>query len=408
MIDKIRIYKEIELDITKFSSKFTYDNRLVPQKIDLETGEVLEDSYEVDRYIYSNNGLTIIYSMKTNKLRLEGRLPNVTMTRNLVYNLDDFMLGEKKLIKVKIDQNERDLVELCNETEYDSDDNLILSQQWQEEVKEIYVYDDIKTIISKVNDKIYELIGVRLDIKNFDITYIETTFNIFNVEYVGRYIELFNLIFKDKNDKRYINYVLEKNLALDTSFYIKTKSDYQKNIKTNYTVNFYNKLDQLLSLEKNPKNKSKITARDKELARNVLRLEVQLGYKELKKTTKKFNQFLDIDFCANIVKDKYRYFISKDEMLDFYSYRNAKKIITNTDKLSKSDKKKLLNDMEQKHRFNKNFSKQKESKYKSTLAILGIHYYFIPTKWNIEYLESPIKQLDTKIQEIESLLENRN
>lgn len=185
--------------------------------------------------------------------------------------------------------------------------------------------------------------------------------------------------------------------SLYSSFYVKSKSNYTKNTNDSYTLNFYNKLDQLQYLEKNPKNNTNVTLRDKILAENTLRLEVKLGYKDLKKTTKKFKQFLDIDFCADIVISKYKSFISKDETLDFYSYKRAKEIIKDTDRLSKSDKKNLLSYMENKYRFNKKFSAQTESKYRGLLVKLGIHHYFIPTKWNIDYLESPITMLKDKI-----------
>lgn len=406
MIDKIRIYKKIDLDVTKFSNKFKHDYREVPRKIDMETGEVF-DEYIVDRYIYENNGLSIIYSMSTKKLRVEGRLPNISTTRNLVHNLDDFIGGQEKVVNVKINQIEVDTNILSAQGEYDVDDDLVFPPQWEEEVYEEHVYDDIYSILGKTNSKIYELTGEKLDIKEFDVAYAEVTFNIFYLEHVGRYIELFNLIFKDKSDKRYKNYTLETDKPLYTSFYVKSNSNYKKNTNDSYTVNFYNKLDQLEHLERNPKNNSNVTFRDKRLAEGVLRLEVQLGYKDLKKTTKKFKQFLDIDFCADIVINKYKSFISKDETLDFYSYKRAKEIIKDTDSLSKSDKMNLLKYMEDKHRFNKKFSTQTESKYRGLLATLGIHYYFIPTKWNIEHLESPINLLDTKIKYISKIIECR-
>lgn len=396
MIDKIRIYKKIDLDVTKFSNKFKHDYREVPRRIDMETGEVF-DEYIVDRYIYENNGLSIIYSMNTKKLRVEGRLPNIANTRNLVNNLDDFLAGQKKLVKCELEQREIDAITLCNQAEYDVDDNLVFPDQWEDIWHEEYVYDDIYSILDKTNSKIYELTGEKLDIEEFEVAYAEVTFNIFDVEHVGRYIELFNLIFKDKNDKRYKNYTLETDKPLYTSFYVKSNSNYKKNTNDSYTVNFYNKLDQLQYLEKNPRNNSNVTDADKRLAKNVLRLEVQLGYKDLKKTTKKFKQFLDIGFCAAIVTNKYKSFISKDETLDFYSYKKAKEIIKDTDKLSKADRENLLNYIEDKHRFNKKFSIQTENKYRALLAKLGIHYYFIPTKWNIEYLESPISMLNDKI-----------
>ena len=406
MIDKIRIYKRIDLDVTKFSNKFKHDCREVPRRIDMETGEVF-NGYTVNRYIYKNNGLSIIYSMKTKKLRIEGRLPNISTTRNLVHNLDDFIGGQEKVVNVKINQIEVDTNILSAQGEYDVDDDLVFPPQCEEEVYEEHVYDDIYSILGKTNSKIYELTGEKLDIKEFDVAYAEVTFNIFYLEHVGRYIELFNLIFKDKSDKRYKNYTLETDKPLYTSFYVKSNSNYKKNTNDSYTVNFYNKLDQLEHLERNPKNNSNVTFRDKRLAEGVLRLEVQLGYKDLKKTTKKFKQFLDIDFCADIVINKYKSFISKDETLDFYSYKRAKEIIKDTDSLSKSDKMNLLKYMEDKHRFNKKFSTQTESKYRGLLATLGIHYYFIPTKWNIEHLESPINLLDTKIKYISKIIECR-
>lgn len=403
MIDRIRIYKNIDLDTTKFSNKFKYEHIEVPQKIDYETGEILKDSYIVDRYIYNHNGLTIKYSNKTKKLWVEGRLPNISTTRNLVHNLDDFLRGQKKLVKIEVENMEIDAETLCNQAEYDADDKLVLPDQWEEVLHEEYVYDDLNSIIEKTNKKIYELTGVKLNIEDFDVSYIEVTFNIFDVEHVGRYIELFNLIFKEKKDKRYVNFALENNKPMDSSFYVKSNSNYIKNINDSYTVNFYNKLNQLEYLEMNPKNNSNVTSRDKRLATNTLRLEVQVGYKELKKTTKKFKQFLDIDFCAAIVINKYKAFISKDETLDFYSYKKAKEIIKKTEKLNKIDKKNLLNYIEDKHRFNKKFSTQTENKYRNWLAKLGIHYYFIPTKWNINCLKSPIALLKEKVNSLNKI-----
>ena len=181
MIDKIRIYKRIDLDVTKFSNKFKHDCREVPRRIDMETGEVF-NGYTVNRYIYKNNGLSIIYSMKTKKLRIEGRLPNISTTRNLVHNLDDFIGGQEKVVNVKINQIEVDTNILSAQGEYDVDDDLVFPPQWEEEVYEEHVYDDIYSILGKTNSKIYELTGEKLDIKEFDVAYAEVTFNIFYFE----------------------------------------------------------------------------------------------------------------------------------------------------------------------------------------------------------------------------------
>ena len=124
MIDKIRIYKRIDLDVTKFSNKFKHDYREVPQEIDYKTGEVLKDSYIIDRYLYENNGLSIKYSMSTKRLWIEGRLPNISTTRNLVHNLDDFLIGQEKLVKFEVEQVEIDANILCNHAEYFIDNPL--------------------------------------------------------------------------------------------------------------------------------------------------------------------------------------------------------------------------------------------------------------------------------------------
>lgn len=412
MIDRIRIYREIDLDTSKFSEKFKYEYIKVEPKIDIETGKILREGYTIDRYIYKHNALAIIYSMKTGRLYVLGRLPNISTAKDLVHNLDDFIVGVPKLDRLNIKSVERTANELCAEAVYNVDDELEFQDQFEEEVEEEYVYEDLNSIIKKVNDKIHGLTGVRgLNIIDFSIASIEVSFNIFNVENVDRYIELFNLIFKDKNDKRYKNYALENNKELYSSFYVKSNLNYKNNTNNSYTINFYNKLNQLEYLNKKTKNNSKVikvTNRDKRLAENVLRLEVKLGYESLKKTSKKFKEFLDIDFCEKIIIDKYKYFISKDdELLDFYSYKKAKDIIINTDDLDKLEKKNLLNYMEKKFKCNKNFSYQTERKYKKILGQLGIHYHFIPTRWDIEHLKNPISMLTEKIENIKKISVNR-
>lgn len=396
MIDKVKIYTEVELDVTKFDKKFKYVKYVKEPVIDLETGEVIKDGYTFEGYEYRYNSLIIVYSLQSNRLRVEGRLPNLAVTRNLVYNLDDYMLGQEKIIKETEYEHSQEY--LCENSWYDVDDTLCFPEATYTEYE--IVHEEIPDIISNINDKLYELTKVKFDILDFNVTYAEVTFNIFGVEHVGRYIELFNLIFDKKNDSRYKNFVKEMGLKKDTSFYVKAKSQFDKKTKTAYTINFYNKANQLEALQENPKNKAHITLKDRYLSKNVLRLEVQLGYQELKKTSKEFRDFLDIVFCQSIIVQKYKYFISRNETLDFYSYQAAKKVINETDKLKESDKKTLLKYIQEKHQYNKSFSIQTERKYNRMLESLGIHWCFIPTKWGIDYLESPIKLLNKKVNMI--------
>lgn len=350
MIDKVKLYKVIVLDEKKFSSRFKYENYIKDAEIDYETGEVLKESYEINQYKYKAKGITIRYSKNTNKLWYEGKIIDILDNSNLVYNLDD-------------------------------------------------VYSLKDNIIEKINDKIYEIVGIELDIRDFYVSYIEVCFNIFNVD-VNRYIFLFNKTFKDKQDKRYTNHTINKNLNEESSYYVKTKSSYDKNIKESYTVNFYNKLDQLNNIDKEESYHRVINQEDKELAKNVLRLEVQLSYKELKKTSRNFNNFLDIDFCFNIIRDKYRYFIAKNEDINFYSYGKAKSLIRENKSIKLKERNKVLKYLKNKYSFNKKFDKKQESKYIKILNEVGIHGTLIDTKYNIDYLENPIKLLEKKIQNI--------
>lgn len=397
MIDKVKIYKELDLDISKFNEKFKFKTYTTEPEIDYETGEVIKDSYTFTGYEYKHNSIAIIYSLKTKRLRVEGRLPNLALSRNLVHNLDDYMLGQETIVSER--EIERSNAYLCNNSWYNEDDELCFPEDTYTEYET--VHENVWSLVKSINEKLFELTKVRFDILDFNVAYAEVTFNVFDVEYVGRYIELFNMIFDAKNDKRYKNFVKENNLEGYTSFYVKPTSKYEKNTKDAYTVNFYNKENQLEALEQNPKNKSHVTYRDKALAKNVLRLEVQLGYQELKKTTKVFKQFLNIFFCQTIIIDKYKWFISKNENLDFYSYQEAKKIIMEDDKLKASERKGLLLYIQEKYQRNKTFSDQTRGKYNKLLEHLGIHWCFIPTKWGINHLISPMKLLNEKINRIE-------
>lgn len=395
MIDKVRLYKQVELDVTRFDKRFKHQQYIVDPKIDKETGEVLKDSYEVNRYVYEHNSLAIIYSIKEQKLKLQGRLPNASRTRNLVHNMDDYILGQEKIVKWEVQQEERDATWLSEHAEYDADDNLVFPDQWIEYDDIDTLEDDVKSIIERVNRKIYELTKVRMDIREFRTSYIEVTFNLFEVEHVDRYIEMFNLIFDMKDDPRYKNYVREHNLERYTSFYVKSQSNYRDNKNDSYTVNFYNKKNQLEYLEVNPRNNSNVTIQDKHLAENVLRLEVQLAYQGIKAVGATFKNFLDINVCKDVILSKYRWFISKNENLDFYSYKAAKEIIIKSE-LDPKVKGGLLDYIKSKKKYHKNTI----SKYRTLLASLGIHWCFIPTKWGIDYLESPMKLLNQKIDDI--------
>lgn len=373
------------------------------------TGEI----YEIDCYKYKNDIVSIIYSPKTDLLKVEGRLVNLMYSSNKVFNFDDYISTQFDIIYQEDEVIEYDDDYLRENSWYEIDDEGIDMICFPSSIEyiprdPIIIEERLEQIIKSINRNIYELIGVRVNVLTFRVTYLEVCFNIWlNKDYVDRYIELFNLIYDDKADKRYINYIKKNDLQPFTSFYVKPKSQYRDNVNSNYTVNFYNKENQLQYVQKSPKYKYNITKDDLKTSERVLRLEIQLGYHYLNKICKDngldrvFKEFINLELCTSIIIDKYRFFISNNEQLSFFSYKKAKEIIQNTELLKHKDKKNLLRHIREKYQYNKNHNYVTRKRYKDMLEKLGIHYYFIPSKWEIDYLESPIKLLTKKNNDIE-------
>jgi hypothetical protein len=110
--------------------------------------------------------------------------------------------------------------------------------------------------------------------------------------------------------------------------------------------------------------------------------------------------FMDIDLCYSIIKNKYSYFIDKFTYCDFYSLDEAKAKVNNSSLIDR-DKKNLIDYM---IKTSKNYkvSSTTKNKYNETLAYLEIHSYFIPKDLKINFLISPIKLLDQKVANVKS------
>ena len=411
MIDKIKIIKYIKLDTNKFNKKMY---RHEGEKLNVKTGEI----YPIDYYkckIFNN--ISVIYSNKENTLKIEGRLINANFVNNKVLNFDDYIKPRHATIY------EEELIEHGERNCYDANDNLCFSDSTELVINE-YVVDpeSIDDMIWCVNRKINELLGLpvieedefddelgellgykvlkpksQIDIRDFKVLNIEICFNIWlKKDYVKEYIMLFNKIFKTRNNKGYKNHTLEIKENEYTSYYVKTKSSYDKNINDNYTVNFYNKLDQL------KKTDYKVTQEDLRIADSCLRLEVQLYNKAITRVCDKhkientFNSFLNLDLCLETLKYYYDRFID-DAELDFYSYHNAKSKIENTEILSIKDKESLLNYIKEKYQHNKIHSIQTKNKYNKMLNKLNVSEFFIPTSYDINFMKSPMKLLNQKL-----------
>ena len=260
---------------------------------------------------------------------------------------------------------------------------------------------EIQDYFTYLNEKINNfLTGVNINILYCKVTRCDFCFNV-KTPYYERYIEFFNLCYKYcKKFKDYKNFTIEKGCGESESFYLKTEKQYEKNSNQNFTLNFYNKKDQLVSkraYQENTFGHSAISEHDIECSDNILRLELQAHYNCLVRICRENNipigqrrliDFIDINVCRNAICRKIKYFFTE---CDFYSYKEALKMIENSNvKLTPKFRKYLL-DISRRYKVN-------NVGYNKKLIKLGIYpYMFIPQKWNIPKLQNPIKLIDEKI-----------
>lgn len=400
MIDKIRIFEELTLDKDKFDKNFEY---FKGEGINQDTGEV----YPIDGFFYSYLGLKFSYSNLSNRLSIEGRLPNLLITRDRVNNLDDYLLGIEKITGFEESiSKELSLTEQHEQAEYDEDTrDYLLPKAKLKEIDPVTTIKKLDDLVRKANKKLYELTGVTLDIRDFKVTSAEITFNV-ETPYVKEYIELFNMIFAKRDLKQYVNYVLTMKKKPYTSFYVKSEANFRDNTNRSFTINFYNKENQLEYIRDH--KGINVTSEDLDLAKNILRLELKQGYTEVKKDSRRFGDFLEITSAMNKITKKYEWFIGSKNA-DFYSYQEAKKIVLSapiTKEFSVKKKENLLKEMLQQTQGAK-FNYQKDLAYRKKLAILGIHWCFIPKQWSIDRLESPMNMLKKKVDQIEEIQKKR-
>ena len=209
----------------------------------------------------------------------------------------------------------------------------------------------------------------------------------------------------------------------DSSFYIKGKVQFEKKYATGYVVNFYNKqlqLNNLLqeSISKYNRRKDAIIpfqVDDIIKSTNVLRLEVQCHYNMLSKISKEyqfdnhereFRDFINLDLCRDIIVGRYEWLIG-DEDCDFYSYAASKRVIEGSD-LGVRDKANLLQYILDVARGHNSRHENTVRRYRNMLRGLNIHWCFIPSKWGIDKLESPIKLLDKWVGQVMCNSENKD
>ena len=354
MIDNISLYTTISPEYIKrgdFIMNKKHPSDLSEYGVDeVENGSV--------SYIKKLNRVTLIYFPNTHKLMLTGNLLGIDSVPRAV-NIDD--VAENR-------------VDMINQA-------------------------------AKVSKAVNEVLtDAKTDILNWHLTRCDFCFNI-KTPYFERYIEFFNLYYeysKEQNFKSYINFACERKCKSTSSFYLKPKAQYKRNINQNFTLNIYNKTDQLKSIQKSQLakfGKSSIKDADFAAAEDILRIEVQSHHGYLKKICQRNNinfknltlrDLLDIDISRNAVVEKLIQFFT---YCDFYSYGAAnKKIAESGMKVTQRFREYLLS----RARRNNVSSVAFDNKLKA----LGIFpYMFIPEKWNIDKLENPVRLIDRKIEE---------
>lgn len=384
MIDRIRIYKE-NFDIQE---KYLISHKWYKCHVKA-SGNI--------KYIKNLKNVKLEYYPESKRLIIDGRLINLyKKDMDRVTNFDDLLSQGVKFKDIIENIGYRLLVYTSNITY----DNGFL---------ETYMKPAL-TLPDYPNN-----------ILEFNVTYMEFCFNLKleNQKQVEDYITMLNLITLDKDDRRYINYAIDKNYSLSGGCYVKSNNEFEDNKKYRATINFYNKLSQLKNRINTPKEYDVyITNNDLEKAKNILRLEVQVGktylYEYRKNTgiTKDLNNFFNIDVAYEIVKQKFEYFLGNSS-LDFYSLREAEKHIVNDTSLNLSvrQKENLVNYIKEigmfQHRQYKSLEKvdyKKSRKHQLMLNKLGIHNLLIPEDLDVNFLINPIKILNEKYSKvIESL-----
>lgn len=335
-----------------------------------------------DFYTHYYHGLRIFYKPSTHRLTIIGRLVTTSIHPDRITNLDELLAG---ITEPQVRQDHTG-----PEVTYSLE----------------HACQNLHDLTQSINEYLSILIGQSIDIRVFQVTLIEVCFNVIT-DHVAEYIELFNAIFEKRKLARYKNFVLERSLPLYSSFYIKGKVQYEKKESRGFVVNFYNKLNQLQFLlrisQTSLMNKEAMVPfglNDFIRTDKVLRMEVKCHYKALYEmyhgAPRYFESFLNPDDCRDIVKDRYEYLLGHADC-DFYSYQAAISKIDSsdlTDRQSVSLKDYILSSIRNHH-----VSMYKDYRYRGLLRRLGIHWYLIPTRWGIDYLESPIKMLNRQVEQ---------
>ena len=393
MIDKMKLKYKVNIPITVLNSGYWRKKNFIPEPKPNDNKRNKRyrsiSSYTVinrhDRlcpkksipyYVYiGNRKVQITYWPESQNLYIIGRLVNFSKKSNKVTTIGDYYA------KGYIDPGQYDY-------------------QYQP------IPGSLNELFDEINLLLYQITGLNLNVLDFKPMNYELTIDLWS-QYVSTYINMFNLVFKDRGDERYVNYAIKNDLSLGSSFYVKTATDYRANARRNYTANFYNKQDQLLYQQ----NQDQFTVHSKDIiaAQGILRLEAQCFGRFSRSIFNKHNKnykertlkdLLDPDFIGNVLKDMILSLLGTETTNDFYSYHAAKDKIDASD-LPTKDKKKLYDYILKSCRNQlAGMKTYRILECQKLLAELGIHYFLIPKSMNVSYLPSIITLLDDHVDEL--------
>ncbi len=443
MIDRIRMNKVIDIPSEKFNSTWKeFKNR----------SDGYGFSYEFDNLLFQ-------YSVTSKRLTIIGRLINASIIPNRVDNYDVILVGAAGTnLKQEhsIDEAGERKIRYYYESYFQDFPALIASLN--NKLKELLDIDvDVSTfkvthieicynVPTEYVNQYIELFNLIFDKRSFprhkDFTiekkkqyytscYIKTksTYekndkspNSYVVNFYNKYDQLNSLIGRARRamNRRNSAEMRERSSAAFSTLAeiideISNNSDYNP-----FNVSATNSVNEPATIINHTTNDEKIKSQkvniqldilpfrhiDLQKAKNVLRLEVQCYYNLLKKIcsdynidnkTRPFAEFLNPNMCRNVIVKKYEFFIGSGAC-DFYSYKEAQKKVQQSTNFSVIKKKNLLEYIKG---LSQNSPKISEN-YEKMLKELGIHWFFIPKQWNIDYLESPIKLLDKHLSDLDN------
>lgn len=434
MIDKIKMNTEINITEDKFGSEWKMYSNIRGRGCS-----------------YKFNDIFFFYSFTTRRLTICGRLINTSVIPNRVYNLDEIYVGAAGT-ELKQEHSIDEAGERKTRYYYESyyQDLPALIAMLNNKLKELLDIDvdvstfkvthiefcyNLKTKYVNRYVELFNYIFEKRDFKrhkNFTIEkkkqfytscYIKTkssyekndkTPSSYVVDFYNKYDQLNCLISRAqkalyKAENEYYKKIIEhscKTPVEDTK--ITSEATMEQLIQ-----NYKNGLSEQQNQEKLERLKAYIQKEslpfqhiDLQKAEDVLRLEIKGYYELLTNFSRKngidnkerpFAEFLNPDWCKDVIVGKYEFFIGSSGC-EFYSYQEAKKKVQQTSKLNRVKRKNLLKLLLELSQNSVDIEKARKNKY---LQELGIHWFFMPKQWGIDYLESPMKLLDKHILDLE-------